>query len=129
MTKTVKKILYLVSGVAVAVAAGLAEKNCTAETSRAFTACHIWCDGFFVSAVLFLSGGILTLVSGFGGFDALKYACIKFRERFSASSKKHSSYFDYVNDKKGKKTKVPVDMLITGFTMLIGAFVCLAFCD
>ncbi|MBQ2357084.1 MAG: DUF3899 domain-containing protein [Treponema sp.] len=43
---------------------------------------RLWCDGCFVSAVIFLGSGILVAVSRNGGFDSISYAFSRLAKRF-----------------------------------------------
>ncbi|MBQ2481086.1 MAG: DUF3899 domain-containing protein, partial [Treponema sp.] len=49
---------------------------------------RLWCDGCFVSAVIFLGSGILVAVSRNGGFDSISYAFSRLAKRFIPSSRK-----------------------------------------
>lgn len=78
-------------------------------------------DGCFVSGVLLTGAGILMLVSGFGGFDALSYAghlllrkFSPFREKFEA----RASYLEFLRERK-KKKKNPGCILGTGVACLL----------
>lgn len=66
------------------------------------------CDGFFVSAILFICVGVLSWTSRDGVFDGIGYAFYIFKQRYvnvKRSGKYGESYSEYkerVREKKGK---------------------------
>ena len=111
---------------------------------------RLWCDGCFVSAVIFLGSGILVAVSRNGGFDSISYAFSRLAKRFiplagksqysgnaEGASKdqnsgkdqcaKNQSYLEYVRQRHadGKKSPHPA-IMISGGIMLLASFILLA---
>ena len=64
------------------------------------------CDGFFVSAVLYIGFGLLTMISRAGNFYAFSYLFNVAKTTFFTASKepfaKKQSFYDYVEEKKAK---------------------------
>lgn len=110
---------------------------------------RLWCDGCFVSAVIFLGSGILVAVSRNGGFDSISYAFSRLAKRFIPlagksqysgkardSSKdqnsgkdqcaKNQSYLEYVKERHadGKKSPHPL-LMVAGSVMLLVSFILL----
>ncbi|MBP5437542.1 MAG: DUF3899 domain-containing protein [Treponema sp.] len=106
---------------------------------------RLWCDGCFVSAVIFLGSGILVAVSRNGGFDSISYAFSRLAKRFIPSSRKaqdsdqtqksgqssvqtakNQSYLEYVKERHtdGKKSPHPL-LMIAGSVMLLLSFILL----
>ncbi|MBQ1593036.1 MAG: DUF3899 domain-containing protein [Treponema sp.] len=104
---------------------------------------RLWCDGCFVSAVIFLGSGILVAVSRNGGFDSISYAFSRLAKRFIPlagkardSSKardsgkdqcaKNQSYLEYVKERHadGKKSPHPL-LMVAGSVMLLASFILL----
>lgn len=81
---------------------------------------HVWCDGFFVSAVVFLGIGALVWISELGGFGAMGYLFYMTASIFSPRKKRfeeRKSYYDFLREKEEKRTqKHPASRiwLITG---------------
>lgn len=104
---------------------------------------RLWCDGCFVSAVIFLGSGILVAVSRNGGFDSISYAFSRLAKRFiplagksqysgknQDSDKdqcaKNQSYLEYVKERHadGKKSPHPL-LMVAGSVMLLASFILL----
>ena len=98
---------------------------------------RLWCDGCFVSAVIFLGSGILVAVSRNGGFDSISYAFSRLAKRFiplagksEDSGKdqcaKNQSYLEYVKERHadGKKSPHPL-LMVAGSVMLLASFILL----
>lgn len=104
---------------------------------------RLWCDGCFVSAVIFLGSGILVAVSRNGGFDSISYAFSRLAKRFiplagksqysgkdQNSGKdqcaKNQSYLEYVKERHadGKKSPHPL-LMVAGSVMLLASFILL----
>ena len=104
---------------------------------------RLWCDGCFVSAVIFLGSGILVAVSRNGGFDSISYAFSRLAKRFiplagksedsgkaQDSGKdqcaKNQSYLEYVKERHadGKKSPHPL-LMVAGSVMLLASFILL----
>ena len=98
---------------------------------------RLWCDGCFVSAVIFLGSGILVAVSRNGGFDSISYAFSRLAKRFvpfagksQYSGKdqcaKNQSYLEYVKERHadGKKSPHPL-LMVAGSVMLLASFILL----
>lgn len=106
---------------------------------------RLWCDGCFVSAVIFLGSGILVAVSRNGGFDSISYAFSRLAKRFIPSSRKaqdsdqtqksgqssvqtakNQSYLEYVKERHadGKKSPHPL-LMVAGSVMLLASFILL----
>ncbi|MBO7613633.1 MAG: DUF3899 domain-containing protein [Treponema sp.] len=106
---------------------------------------RLWCDGCFVSAVIFLGSGILVAVSRNGGFDSISYAFSRLAKRFIPSSRKaqdsdqtqksgqssvqsakNQSYLEYVKERHadGKKSPHPL-LMVAGSVMLLLSFILL----
>jgi hypothetical protein len=98
---------------------------------------RLWCDGCFVSAVIFLGSGILVAVSRNSGFDSISYAFSRLAKRFiplagksQDSGKdqcaKNQSYLEYVKERHadGKKSPHPL-LMVAGSVMLLASFILL----
>lgn len=98
---------------------------------------RLWCDGCFVSAVIFLGSGILVAVSRNGGFDSISYAFSRLAKRFiplagksqysgKAQCAKNQSYLEYVKERHadGKKSPHPL-LMVAGSVMLFASFILL----
>lgn len=110
---------------------------------------RLWCDGCFVSAVIFLGSGILVAVSRNGGFDSISYAFSRLAKRFiplagksqysgkardsgnaegagKDQGAKKQSYLEYVKERHadGKKSPHPL-LMIAGSVMLLASFILL----
>lgn len=110
---------------------------------------RLWCDGCFVSAVIFLGSGILLAVSRNGGFDSISYAFSRLAKRFiplagksqysgkaqdSGNAEgagkdqcaKNQSYLEYVKERHadGKKSPHPL-LMLAGSVMLLASFILL----
>lgn len=92
---------------------------------------RLWCDGCFVSAVIFLGSGILVAVSRNGGFDSISYAFSRLAKRFiplagKDQCAKNQSYLEYVKERHadGKKSPHPLPM-VAGSVMLLASFILL----
>lgn len=135
----VKKFLLLLAAFLVALAVMRWESSTRAAAGEELPLSRIWSDGFFVSAALFASAGILSLVAGWGGFDTLAYGAGFLAARFTRRDSAYKSYFDYVQAKSAeRKARAgrwngngngsasgnrsarlhPVDFIITGLIML-----------
>lgn len=133
----VKKFVLLLAAFLVALAVMHWESSTRAAAGEELPLSRIWSDGFFVSAALFASAGILSLVAGWGGFDTLAYGAGFLAARFTRRDSAYKSYFDYVQAKSAeRKARAdrwngngsasgngngrlhPVDFIITGLIML-----------
>lgn len=110
---------------------------------------RLWCDGCFVSAVIFLGSGILLAVSRNDGFDSISYAFSRLAKRFiplagksqysgkaqdSGNAEgagkdqcaKNQSYLEYVKERHadGKKSPHPL-LMVAGSVMLLASFILL----
>lgn len=110
---------------------------------------RLWCDGCFVSAVIFLGSGILVAVSRNGGFDSISYAFSRLAKRFiplagksqysgkardsgnaegagKDQGAKNQSYLEYVKERHagGKKSPHPL-LMVAGSVMLLASFILL----
>lgn len=110
---------------------------------------RLWCDGCFVSAVIFLGSGILMAVSRNGGFDSISYAFSRLAKRliplagksqYSGKDQdsdksqysdkdqcaKNQSYLEYVKERHadGKKSPHPL-LMLAGSVMLLASFILL----
>ena len=96
-----------------------------------FTLTRLACDGFFISAVMFICAGALTGILRFGGFDAINYASAKFLEALrhpNPDDRDSQTYYDYVQKKK-KERKTPfIYLLVTGGLMFIFSLIISFFC-
>ena len=101
-------------------------------------AARVWrilCDGCFVTAVLLIGVGLLTLVSSEGMFDIVFYGtmCLtsvlnknrkeKF-ERLSEESGKRPTFYDYKMAKHGTR-QTHWYLVFVGLIFLAGAFFCM----
>lgn len=139
----VKKFLLLLAAFLVALAVMRWESTGHSAAGEELSLSRIWSDGFFVSAALFASAGILSLVAGWGGFDTLAYGAGFLAARFTRRDSAYKSYFDYVQAKSAEQKAQadrlngnrnangrgsgsangngrlhPVDFIITGLIML-----------
>lgn len=135
----VKKFLLLLAAFLVALAVMRWESAGHSAAGEELPLSRIWSDGFFVSAALFASAGILSLVAGWGGFDTLAYGAGFLAARFTRRDSAYKSYFDYVQAKsaerkaraerwsangngnangRGSGRLHPLDFIMTGFIML-----------
>ncbi|MBQ9539440.1 MAG: DUF3899 domain-containing protein [Treponema sp.] len=121
-----KKFLLMLSAFLVALLVMRWESSSYASSGERLALARVWSDGFFVSAALFASIGILSLVSSWGGFDTLAYGATFLAARFTRRDSEHKSYFDYTRAKreerrakreKGKSLHA-LDFVITGLVML-----------
>lgn len=104
---------------------------------------RLWCDGCFVSAVIFLGSGILVAVSRNGGFDSISYAFSRLAKRFiplagksqysgkdqdsgKEQCAKNQSYLEYVKERHadGKTSPHPL-LMVAGSVMLLASFILL----
>ncbi len=97
------------------------EKN---NFSLEFSNARMICDACFVTSVIFISFGALTFVSQNGGFDALRYATIKFLDTIRHPNPddraEKETYYDYVKSKRRqKKHNVLYLFIIGGFFLLL----------
>lgn len=99
----VKKFLLLLAAFLVALAVMRWESSTRAAAGEELPLSRIWSDGFFVSAALFASAGILSLVAGWGGFDTLAYGAGFLAARFTRRDSAYRSYFDYVQAKSAER--------------------------
>ena len=99
----VKKFLLLLAAFLVALAVMHWESSTRAAAGEELPLSRIWSDGFFVSAALFASAGILSLVAGWGGFDTLAYGAGFLAARFTRRDSAYKSYFDYVQAKSAER--------------------------
>ncbi|GEM_PF-1180296 len=116
---------------------------------------RLWCDGCFVSAVIFLGSGVLVAVSRNGGFDSISYAFSRLAKRFiplagksqysgkarnsgnaegagkdqdsgKAQCAKNQSYLEYVKERHADGKKSPHPLLmVAGSVMLLASFILL----
>lgn len=66
------------------------------------------CDGFFVSAILFISVGVLTWTSRDGVFDGIGYAFYTWKQRYvnhKKDGKFGETYSEYKERVRAKKSK------------------------
>ncbi|MBQ7165722.1 MAG: DUF3899 domain-containing protein [Treponema sp.] len=121
-----RKLILLLAAFLVALLVMRRESSSHLEAGDPLPAGRVWSDGFFVSAALFLSAGILSLVASWGGFDTMAYGASFLAARFTRREVGHKSYFDYVRAKReereGRKARgggsLPPDIIITGLVML-----------
>ncbi len=123
-----RKFLLLLSALLVALLVMRWESSSHLAAGDPLPASRVWSDGFFVSAALFLSIGILSLVSAWGGFDTMAYGAGFLAARFTRRDSEHKSYFDYVQAKREERKErreqnkdrrlAPPDIIITGLVML-----------
>lgn len=99
----VKKFLLLISAFLLALLVMRWESSTRAAAGEELPLSRIWSDGFFVSAALFASVGILSLVAGWGGFDTLAYGAGFLAARFTRRDSAYKSYFDYVQAKSAER--------------------------
>ncbi|MBP5156600.1 MAG: DUF3899 domain-containing protein [Treponema sp.] len=123
------KFILLLSAFLVALAVMRWESSSHAQAGEALATERVWSDGFFVSAALFASIGILSLVSSWGGFDTLSYGASFLAARFTRRDSEYKSYFDYVRAKGAEREERKarrnargglhaLDFMITGMLML-----------
>ncbi|MCR5623231.1 MAG: DUF3899 domain-containing protein [Treponema sp.] len=120
------KFLLLLSAFLVALAAMRWESSSHAAAGDPLPAGRVWSDGFFVSAALFASIGIMSLVSSWGGFDTMKYGASFLAARFTRRDSEYKSYFDYVRAKAQEREERKdrgsglhaLDFMIAGMLML-----------
>lgn len=86
---------------------------------------RFWCDGCFISAVLFIGCGILISISKDGGFYSTRYAFLSLSSRFS--QKKIPTYAEYLKSKGKTFQEPPLHLLAAGLIMLTAAFILLIF--
>lgn len=91
---------------------------------------RLWCDGCFVSAVIFLGAGTLVAIKRNGGFDSINYALSRLAKRFiplTCQPAKNQSYLEYIKERQasGRKSPHPC-IMIAGSAMLIASFILLA---
>ena len=124
-----KKSILLVAAFLVALAVMRFESSTREAAGEALPLARVWSDGFFVSAALFASVGILSLVSSWGGFDTLSYGASFLAARFTRRDSEYKSYFDYVRAKGAEREERKarngargslhaLDFVITGMLML-----------
>ncbi|MBP5465313.1 MAG: DUF3899 domain-containing protein [Treponema sp.] len=99
----VKKFLLLISAFLLALLVMRWESSTRAAAGEELPLSRIWSDGFFVSAALFASVGILSLIAGWGGFDTLAYGAGFLAARFTRRDSAYKSYFDYVQAKSAER--------------------------
>ncbi len=99
------KFILLLSAFLVALAVMRLESSSHAQAGDPLSTERVWSDGFFVSAALFISIGILSLVSSWGGFDTLSYGASFLAARFTRRDSEHKSYFDYVRAKTAERAE------------------------
>ena len=123
------KFLLLLSAFLIALLVMRWESSSHAAAGDPLPAERVWSDGFFVSAALFLSIGILSLVANWGGFDTMRYGASFLAARFTRRDSEYKSYFDYVQAKRKEREErkarrdarsglSPLDFIIAGLVML-----------
>ena len=140
MEAQMRKYVLCIIALVVAVAVVLWERASFTASGAAFTIFRLWCDGCFVSAIVFLSVGMILLVERWGGFDSLSYSAGRLFSRFTHGRQVDEaealgaaggeSYFDYPRRKseERKNRKGFVDFLIVGAIMLAFSFLLLLAC-
>ncbi len=118
-----RKLLLLLSAFLVALLVMRWESSSHLAAGDPLPAERVWSDGFFVSGVLFLSVGILSLVAAWGAFDTLAYGAGFLAARFTRRDSGHKTYFDYVRAKAAGRSAragglASLDCIITGLVML-----------
>ena len=91
---------------------------------------HILCDALFVPGVLLTGLGLLIVVAGEGAFAAIHYGLQKLFGLMRSEKKRAAlpkTYFDFVQQRYGQKTVVPVALLTAGLCFLAAAGVSLIF--
>ena len=124
-----RKRLLLLSAFLIALLVMRWENSSRAAAGDPLPTERVWSDGFFVSAALFLSIGILSLVASWGGFDTMRYGAGFLTARFTRRDSEYKSYFDYVQAKAKEQEERkarsdarnglrPLDFIIAGLVML-----------
>ncbi len=85
------------------------------------------CDGFFVTAVLYLCFGALVWISNIGGFNGLKYLTYSLVTLFSPRNSRfeeRKSYYQFLNEKEKSDKKSSNNVLfVTGGLCLMIAII------
>lgn len=114
---------------------------CARGVFRVSGAARVWrilCDGCFVSAVLLMGVGLMTLVSSEGMFDIVSYGFLCLRSTFQKGEKRgkrlpggeseengeRATFYDYKVAKRGTRS-THWYLLFVGLIFLAGAFFCL----
>ena len=118
---------YLANGIiaiAVAIAVAVYELNTYGYSGENWS--RFLCDGFFVSAVLYIGFGLLAAISRAGNFYAFSYLLSSVKTTFCSSKEqfaKRKTFYDYVEEKKAKDLEKPSKF---HWRMLIIGVACLA---
>lgn len=126
MDDNLKKICIWL-GLGLAVTAGVAYLDWT----RGYAVIHMLCDGFFVTAVLFLGMGGLKFFRNKGTFDVMSYSVssvfqlhFPFVKMDSPLNARQEDFADYKERKKAKR-KPASDLLWAGLVYLVLALIML----
>lgn len=89
------------------------------------------CDGFFVSAVLFMGFGVMLWISQAGGFHAFSYLLYSVRYTFTpvkAHFEDRKSYYEYKLEKESRRSdnKLRWRLLLVGTVCLLVSLLLLA---
>ncbi len=122
----VKKFLLLLVAFLLALLVMRFESASFADAGENLPPARVWSDGFFVSAACFVSVGVLSLLTNWGGFDSLSYGASFLIARFTRKDSPYKSYFDYVQAKGAERAErksregrlQPLNFIIAGLVML-----------
>ena len=116
--------------IAVVIALLVAASEGLAPSAEAYVNYHHLCDGFFVSAVIFVGLGGLLWISATGFFDIFGYAFKSIVHLLTPS--KHDEqfprYYDYKCEQNDKREGKPLThtVIVVGLIVLALSFLCLA---
>ncbi len=121
-----KKALFILAAFALALIVAKAESAAYRSAGSPLSLERLCCDGFFVSAVCFISVGLLTLIVNWGGFDTISYGFAKLGERFTRKPTAHRNYFDYTQAKQAQRKNknssgLAVNFIVSGAIMLLAS--------
>ena len=128
-----KKMLISISiqlALAVTIAIGIAVLRGLSLSAAAYLNWHYLCDGFFVSAVMFVGMGGLLWISDTGFFDIFGYAFKSIVHLLTPSKydAQFPRYYDYKCEQNDKRQAKPLNhtVVVVGIIVLGLSFLCLA---
>lgn len=128
-----KKTLISISiqlAVAVAIALFVAVSEGMSLSAEPYLIFHHLCDGFFISAVLFVGVGGLLWISATGFFDIFGYAFKSIAHLLTPSKydEQFPRYYDYKCEQNDKRSGRPLThtVIVVGLIVLALSFLCLA---
>ncbi len=135
MDNWIKKLIHtginLIVAVIISFAISQYEQKTLSQTIE-ITIIRSWCDGFFVSAVLYLSIGGLSFIARSGGYDAFRYALKKLVDKLkhpvNYDVSQSESYYDFVNSRNRNNSKSYIYFLVSGVILLIVSIATSLYC-